>query len=375
MLKRIIACLNITARLCAVALCLLLVSPSPTPAAADRTSDGFLTGYIVSILERDLGWERDSYVLKIKNGIARITLFKDDQLRREAADKQLRSVDGLQGITIVVKPEHVDKPGIVGRVLGITDETEAFPTGDLFRPLLADPKQPQFFVSLQSFSSLDDRYSRASVGFGETFGLYRFFGSREGDGLQLSAEGAIFAQFNLEAPSSDLINADYTIGFPLTYRYGDNSIRSRLYHQSSHLGDEFLQSVNPPERVNLSYEAIDLIYSREWHAWRVYGGGEYLLHKEPDDLKPASIHWGLEYRGSTPLLWNGRPVAGVDVKSMEEHDWDNDTSVKAGLEFGHPNPGQRRLRLMAEWYQGFDPYGQFYTNKVDYYGLGLSLGF
>ena len=149
MLKRIIACLNITARLCAVALCLLLVSPSPTPAAADRTSDGFLTGYIVSILERDLGWERDSYVLKIKNGIARITLFKDDQLRREAADKQLRSVDGLQGITIVVKPEHVDKPGIVGRVLGITDETEAFPTGDLFRPLLADPKQPQFFVSLQ----------------------------------------------------------------------------------------------------------------------------------------------------------------------------------------------------------------------------------
>ena len=107
----------------------------------------------------------------------------------------------------------------------------------------------------------------------------------------------------------------------------------------------------------------------------MYGGGEYLLHKEPDDLKPASIHWGLEYRGSTPLLWNGRPVAGVDVKSMEEHDWDNDTSVKAGLEFGHPNPGQRRLRLMAEWYQGFDPYGQFYTNKVDYYGLGLSLGF
>ncbi len=358
-----------------LSLCLLLMCTSSAGAAADRGNDVFLTGYVTSILERDLGWERDSYSLKIKNGVARISLFQEDPKRREAADKQLRSIDGLQAVTIVVRPEHVDKPGLVSRVLGITGEAEAFPTGDLFRPLIADPKQPQFFVSITTFSSLGDRYPRASVGFGETFGLYRFFGAREGDGLQLSAEGAIFAQFNLDAPSSDLINADYTIGIPLTYRYGDNSLRSRIYHQSSHLGDEFLQSINPPERVNLSYEAIDLIYSREWRGWRVYGGGEYLLNKEPSDLKRASGHWGIEYRGSKPLLWSGRPIAGVDMKSMEEHDWANDTSVKAGLEFGHPNPGQRRLRLLAEWYQGFDPYGQFYNNKVEYYGLGLSLGF
>ena len=366
---------NITGRLAAGTLFLMLFFGSFAAAATDRTGDAFLTGYVASILERDLQWQRDSYVLKIKNGIARITLFADDPVRRQAVDRQLRSIDGLQGITVAIQPEHAEKPGIVGRTLGISSDAEAFPTGDLFRPLIADPKQPQFFVSVNSFSSLGERYPRASVGFGETFGLYRYFGNREGDGLQLSAEGAIFAQFNLDTPSSDLINADYTIGIPLTYRYGDNSIRSRIYHQSSHLGDEFLQSVNPPERINLSYEAVDLIYSREWRAWRLYGGGEYLIHKEPDDLKPASAHWGLEYRGSKPLVLDGRLVAGLDMKSLEEHDWDNDTSVKAGLEFGHPNPGQRRLRLMAEWYQGFDPYGQFYSNKVEYYGLGISLVF
>ena len=96
MLKRIITCLNITGRLCAVSLCLLLLSPSPPAVAADRTSDEFLTGYIASILERDLHWERDSYILKIVNGVATITLFKDDPMRREAADKQLRTIDGLQ---------------------------------------------------------------------------------------------------------------------------------------------------------------------------------------------------------------------------------------------------------------------------------------
>jgi hypothetical protein len=259
--------------------------------------------------------------------------------------------------------------------MGITGEGEAFPTGDPFQPLIADPKQPQFFVSIFSFASSGAQYAMASVGFGETFGLYRFFGSREGDGLQVSVEGALFAQFNLSTPSFDLLNADYTVGIPVTYRHGDNSIRFRIYHQSSHLGDELLLSANPPNRVNLSFEAIELIYSREWHGWRVYGGGEYLIDKDPSDLKSLSAHWGIEYRGSEPLVWNGRPIIAVDMKSLEEHDWSLDTSVKAGLEFGHPNPGQRRLRLMAEWYKGFDPHGQFYIHRVEYYGLGVSLGF
>ena len=357
------------------ALCLLVLFTSSPAMASGRTSDDYLTGYIASILERDLHWAKDSYTLSIVNGIATVTLFKDDPIRKEAVGKQLRALDGIQGVTVVVKPQKDGKPEAVSSFIGITDDGKAFPTGDLFRPLLADPKQPRFFVNLDSFKSLGLRYTMASVGFGETFGLYRFFGIREGDGLQLSVEGALFAQFNLDSASADLQNADYTIGFPLTYRYGDNSLRFRLYHQSSHLGDELLLSANPPERVNLSFEAAELIYSREWHEWRVYGGGEYLLHKEPADLKPASGHWGIEYMGSKPLFWNGRPIAGVDMKSLEEHDWDIDTSIKAGLEFGHPNPGQRRLRLLAEYYNGYDPHGQFYKNKVEYFGLGVSLGF
>ena len=215
----------------------------------------------------------------------------------------------------------------------------------------------------------------APVGFGETFGLYRLAGSREGDGLQLSVEGALFAQFNLSTPSYDLINADYTIGIPVTYRHGANSLRFRIYHQSSHLGDELLLGANPPERVNLSFESLELLYSLEWLGWRIYVGGEYLIHKEPSDLKAPSVHGGIEYRGGKALLWKGRPLVGVDLKSLEEHDWLLETSVKAGLEFGHPDPGHRRLRLMAEWYKGFDPHGQFYVNKVEYYGLELSLGF
>lgn len=169
MLMRITSCLNNAAgRLCAASLCLMFLFPLLTAEAADRASDEFLTGYISSILERDLHWERSSYILKIVNGVATLTLFKDDPLRREAADKQLRTIDGLQELSIVVKPADAGKPAVVNSFMGITGEAEAFPTGDLFRPLIADPKQPQFFVSISSFRSSGVRYTMASVGFGET---------------------------------------------------------------------------------------------------------------------------------------------------------------------------------------------------------------
>ncbi len=364
-----------TARLCATAICLMLSHPAAPAVAAEREGDGFLTGYIASVLERDLHWEWDSYTLEVVNGVATITLLTEDPLRREAVDQQVRPIDGVEGVTVRVKPGIVGTPEAGGSFMGVTAAAKAFPTGDLFQPLIADPKQARFFAALRGFRSMGENYPLASVGFGETFGFYRWFGLQQGDGLQLSVVGALFAQFNMDSSSSDLINADYTIGIPATYRYGDNSLRMRLYHQSSHLGDEFLLGANPPERVNLSYEALELLYSREWRGFRGYAGGEYLVHKEPRDLKPLSAHWGLEYRGSTPLLWNGRPLLGVDIKNLEEHGWDYDCSVKAGLEFGHPDPGQRRLSLMAEWYRGFDPHGQFYRNEVEYYGLGVALGF
>jgi len=30
---------------------------------------------------------------------------------------------------------------------------------------------------------------------------------------------------------------------------------------------------------------------------------------------------------------------------------------------------------MAQWYKGYDPRGQFYNNRIEAYGLEVSLGF
>jgi hypothetical protein len=363
-------------RFCAAGLCLLVFFAASTATAAAAPGDEFLAGYVASILERDLHWTRDSYRLEVAGGVATVTLLTEDPARREAAQKELGEIEGLQEVAIAVASPGGGKPGAGSGAAEKVPKGKAFPSGDLFRPLLADPKQPQFFVSLGHFESLGVRNAMAEAGFGETFGMYRWFtGSREGDGLQLSVEASIVARFNMSTASMNLVNADYTVGIPLTFRSGNNSIRFRLYHQSSHLGDEFLLSANHPDRINLSYEAVELLYSYEWQGWRGYIGGEYLIRKEPAELKPTSAHWGIEYRGSRPVLWGGRLVGGVDWKSFEENSWAINSSVKLGLEFGKPNPGHRRLRLMAEWYRGFDPRGQFYMNRMEYLGLNLSLGF
>lgn len=173
LLTRTASCPTLAGRPCAALLCFLFFGLAPLAIVADRTSDEFLTGYLASIIERDLHWARDSYILTIVNGVATITLFEEDLMRREAVAKQLRSIDGLQRITVMVKPVHVEKPGGLSGLLGITGETKVFPTGDLFRPLIADPKQPQFFVGMSNFNSSDVDYIMASVGFGETFGIYR----------------------------------------------------------------------------------------------------------------------------------------------------------------------------------------------------------
>ena len=133
-----------------------------------------------------------------------------------------------------------------------------FPQDQIFCPTIADPKEARSFVSLLrgTFRSLDDPSGKGtsivSVGLGDSFGLVRWGGPTPNEGVQLDVVGSIFAQFDIGAASNDLINADYLIGLPLTFRRRGFSTRIRLYHQSSHLGDEDLLRSEDIERQNLS---------------------------------------------------------------------------------------------------------------------------
>lgn len=246
-----------------------------------------------------------------------------------------------------------------------------FPSNDVFRPLLADPKERQFFMSLLSVKTPAQTFTAWSVGFGESLGLVRWDG--KSFQAQLGFLAGVFSQFNWSTPSKDLINTDFTFGLAATHRWHDFTGRLQYYHQSSHLGDELLLN-NPIPRLNYSYEAIEEVLALENSLFRIYAGGEYLTSRDPADLKPWNIHWGAELRGGdSPAFF--RPVAGLDITWKQQHSAEYNFSVKAGLEMGKPALRDRHIRLLAEFYDGYSPYGQFFDEKIRYWGAGVYVGF
>jgi hypothetical protein len=273
-------------------------------------------------------------------------------------------------------------PSVCGSSAHVDDSSgwTWLPQGRLFCPLAADPKAERSFISYLrgDFSTLadpaeGDDTNIGAVGLGDSFALFRIGGRRPGNGLQLDVGAAVFSQFDLDAASFDLINADYLIGLPLTLRTDGFSARLRPYHQSSHLGDEFLLNSNP-ERVNLSFEALELIVSQEVGGLRVYAGGESFFRREPEELAERLFHAGAELRPA--VFSDGRLVVAADFKAVDDGTWSRAWSARAGLEIARiPSPGHPAevISLFVEYYDGVAPYGQFYREGIRYWGLGFHL--
>lgn len=180
----------------------------------------------------------------------------------------------------------------------------------------------------------------------------------------------------MDASSRDLVNADYTAGLLTSYRTGSFSGFLRVHHQSSHLGDEFiLKSQAPVNRVNLSFEEIDLKLSYELFTWlRVYGGGGIQVGRDPKTLGRGTSQFGAELTSPWTLLSGKiRPVAYADFQINERSNWAIGRSLMAGLQFENARIGDRKLQVLGEYFSGPSPNGQFYTQNTEWFGIGVHL--
>ena len=256
--------------------------------------------------------------------------------------------------------------------------TTIFPPGDLFRPLLADRKEPRFYGGfhwVELNSPLADetdrrRFVSGIASTGETFGLWTRRTTDSCDGIQLNIYGAVFSQFRFDPVA--MLNADYQIGFPLSLRRGPFSARVRLYHQSSHLGDQFLLENPAFERINLRYEGLDVLLSLDSTWWRIYAGAGVLLNVEPAELDRLVAQAGAELRlddwAWTPFSPSVRwiPVAAVDVTSYQTRRWGPTISAMAGTELTTSHRDEHRIqrvRLLVGLLYGYLPFGQFFDDR------------
>ena len=343
--------------------------------AASGPDDPYLAGYAGAVLEREFNVSRRA--VTVEHGV--LTL---DGAQLAGADRAriLTILAALPGVVRVdVREPAAAAP--TGTPAGTTPlatstlPTGFLPIGHLFQPLLADPRWPHFAASYRYYLGHRDFDHVGAVSFGETIPLVRgnaFADSQWEAGIQ----AGVFAVFEMDAPSKDLINADYFASLFGAWRRGPVSALGRVFHQSSHLGDEFLLRTRV-DRVNLTYESVDLklSYDLPW-GFRVYSGGGYLFDQEPASLKPWSVQGGAEFRSPWTLA-NGRvrPVLAADFQSREENKWNLDVSLRGGIQLESVRILERNLQLMLEYFHGNSPDGQFYTRRVEYVGLGAHFHF
>lgn len=367
--------------LCGFVAPLAIIAFLNSDASAASADDSYIKGYVTAVLEREFNLFLDS--LRVEDGV--LTLTAEDLVGadREKVVARLSSIRGVVSVK-VVEPEgpRFSTTSTLPQSATATDQgdglrnSKVLPIGFLreglvFDPLLADPRWPHFSVSYQRYIGDRDFKSVAAVSFGETFSLYRDnlpFGGQGELGLQAS----VFAIFDLDAVSKDLINADYFVGLPVSYRNGAFSGIARVFHQSSHLGDDFLLR-SRLDRVNLSYESVDikLSYDLIERVFRIYGGAGVLFDQEPADLKPWSTQFGVELQSPWAAFGGAvKPILAADLQNRQQNGWSTDLSIRGGIQFESLQVLGRKVQLMVEYFNGHSPNGQFYKQKIDYIGLG-----
>jgi hypothetical protein len=351
--------------------------------------DSYIAGYAAGVLKHDLKLDMPSLI--VRDGVITLPAGSLEAVERAKAVQLLSEIPGVNAVKIseATSQQTVDDPSKSAQVSGEVNPsaTESFilptgflPKGHLFKPLLADPRWVHFSAAYRNYLSDNfDGHNIASVSFGETIPFYRGNFGQSTVQWEAGLQGGVFSDFNLDASSSDLVNTDFIGSVYSSVRAGQFSAFGRIYHQSSHLGDEFLlRKINTKfERINLSYEGADLRLSYELpYGVRVYGGGGGLFHSEPSTLKPWSTQYGIEFRSPWRFDFASmRPVVAADIKNFEENNWNTDVSARAGVEFDNLQVLGRKLYILGEYYNGFSPSGQFYKDKVEYFGVGAHFYF
>ncbi len=355
----------------------------------ENANDVYLEAYIQALL--DTYYYEHNVIVSVKNHRVYLYNLPKNAMIARSIVSFVKELPGVLEVHVEkeIPPEELEareKYVEFPRVSGIW-----FPQSTvLFQPLVADPRQPQYSVAYRGADRVIGKVA-AAVDLGDEFPIFRWRDVWWGRGdLQIGLEAGIFAVFSyVDIPphesdeSCELVNTDYWVGIPLSYAYNEWSYRLRLYHISSHLGDEFL--VNHPEfianRKNPSFEAIDLFTSYQISSnLRGYAGAGVVVHSDESfKLKPLYVEYGFELRlfGQRFEYHRlfGTPFLAIHTENWQQRHWDIDVTVMAGYELSKLQGVGRKLRMFAEYHAGFSYEGQFFNERVKYWEAGFYWGF
>lgn len=252
-----------------------------------------------------------------------------------------------------------------------------------YRPMMADPRQLTYSVGWRFNDQVIER-NVIDVSFADFFPVFRWCDIwKYGGDLQLDVEGGVWAIFDPLHESSPLVDADYYVGFPLTYTFDEWAIRLRIYHISTHLGDEFLLNNLGFDRRNPSIEATDLYVSKYYREdFRFYGGlGWVCCQDDSYRVGPIYLAAGVELRLSELGVRDecnrlyGQPFLGMHFYYQSHFQHHVNSTYVMGYEWAKVSGSRHKFRLFLEYHDGYSLDGQFCKCPTNYLSLRGSYGF
>jgi len=213
------------------------------------------------------------------------------------------------------------------------------------------------------------REAEAEVGLGENLPVLAL--RRGARPITLGFGTQVYGRFSLGDRKSALISNDWVVSLNTTAALGAWTVTGELYHESSHLGDEYGDR----------FGAIRLDWTREVaSAWVSYGTGpvrvtgnlSYVLIDELDLDRPGAA-LAVDFEGwsfGTFLGGRLRPVGGVFFEGAAATSWRISASAKLGVAVAAPSGG-REIGIALIAHDGLSTQRQFFRQESRYVGAEL----
>lgn len=242
---------------------------------------------------------------------------------------------------------------------------------EIFPLLIADPRHIQLSAS---YYRLEGR-NTSDIALGHAWGLTRWRSGMSQDWLwESDLEGMAYSRFRIAGGVNDFETVDFLAGLPVTVRRGDVSFKGTLFHESAHLGDDYVRRTGDAG-YRYSTEGLRAQAALEpCPRSRVYAGAEYLLHSVPAPER-WSAQAGLEAT-SRDLGWSRNVPMNLflaeDLQWHERVRWNPDSHVVAGVKIRFRESPTRAMRVQAGYFTGHSPYGEFFARRAHYADLSVA---
>lgn len=186
--------------------------------------------------------------------------------------------------------------------------------------------------------------------------------------IVLGIGSQVYGRFSLDDSKTALISLDWVAALNTTAVLGALALTLQLYHESSHLGDEYGDRFQA-ERLDWSREVVAAWATYESGKWRLTGGGSYVLY-DGLGLPRAGAALGLDLGGGRHRILTRavEPVLGLYTESNAGTRWRLSTSAKAGVAV-RGKEGARSIGLALIAHNGLSTQRQFFRRESRYLGL------